>query len=148
MSCKSVIKLRGCQESALGECLASVPKTCEKRLLHLGSWLLPVSRKLFTTIKKQISRTTYRPFVAPQNHSQNVTPYQFHLFNSSEGGVLLILSYSINYLGGRGGGPFSLIYQVDPLGKSIPNPSCKQKLQFCSSRARFRDIFLVRCFLI
>ena len=58
---------------------------------------------------------------------------QFRSIQRGEGG--LILSF---FLGG-GWRSFSLKYQSILLAKSISNPSCKQKLQLCSSRARFRD---------
>ena len=107
MSCKSVIK--GCAKSALKECLASVPKACESICCNwVRGCFLFQENWLQQTKKNDLSRTTYPPFVAPQNHSQHVTPYQFQ----------------------RGGeDPFCLIYQFDPLAKSIPNRSCKQKLQ-------------------
>ena len=107
---------------------------------------------------------TDRPFVALQNHSQHVPPYQFQRggggggdppppqinslsieINSMGGGGNYWLNQS--FRGGRGGegggvkGPF--LWYIN----SVPWPNqfsthpylCKQELQLCSSRARFRD---------
>ena len=74
-------------------------KSLRKCLLHLCSWEFPVSIKCVQLRHGNLSTmTTYRnrpPFVALQNHSQHVSPYQFQ-----RGGVILILSFFF-FGGGR-----------------------------------------------
>ena len=88
---------------------------------------------------------TDHPFVALQNHSQHVPPYQFQRaggggggppppqinscsieINPMGGGGVIIDSITFFWGGGGGGGggegPFPLIYQFCPVAKSILNP--------------------------
>ena len=145
------------QESAVKE-WKSVVQACQKLAKVFVAFGVVVGScfKKIVYNKQTKPTVTYRPFVPPppQNHSQNVPPYQFQrggwrgpppksipfqLISIQWGGSLLIESI---FSGGEGGWR-TLSFDISIL--SWPNQFstrpylCKQELQLCSSRARFPE---------